>query len=263
VSTRFLFLLALASCTHRILEGSAQLQPPAPPPEPPPARAFAVARVCPDGRPEARLFAARLRGGWTAKRGELSQVIRSARLARLATFAWGGKRGGSFTVGGSTGATPTAIGGFAGRRPCDPPLLGPAEVDPTCRAVLGACGVGVGWVDPPDLDSVPDPVLGEACALDGRLIVDLDRDGTPEAFPLAALAAEDAEVTGGPRQGACAKPSFAGRLGHGLDLLAVVDLDEDGRLEVLLQSRSRWLLYAAKQSASRLDRVATLDVSAP
>jgi hypothetical protein len=256
-------LLLLGACTHRILEGSNPVEATAPPPEPPPARAFAVARVCPDGaQPSAQLLAARIAGGWTAKAKELGPIVRYARLARIGVFAWEGKRAGIFTVGGATGPSPTVVGGFAGRRPCDPPILGPKEVDPLCKTVMGACALGVGWVDPPDLDSVPEPQLGTACALEGRLVVDVDRDGTPESFPLAALAAEDGEVTGGPRAGACPKPAFATRLTSSVDLVAVVDLDEDGRFEIVLQSRSRWILYAAKQSASRLDRVATLETNA-
>ena len=165
-------------------------------------------------------------------------------------------------MGGAAGASARAIGGFAGRKPCDPPILAPTPVDPVCRTVLGACALGVGWVDPPDVDTVPDVAVTTACVVDKSLVLDVDRDGTPESFPLDALLGQDAEVTGGPKGGICAKPFFAGRLSDRVDLIAVADLDADGRMEIVLGTQTRWFLYTARQSASRLDRVATLDLSA-
>ena len=141
-----------------------------------------------------------------------------------------------------------------------------APVDPACTATLAGCGVGLGQIDPPDLDDSPVPAIRQVCQAGGALVVDIDGDGALESFALAAFARQDEEIPGAGHRGACAEPAFArARLDDRLDLLGAADLDGDGRAEIVLQLRSarktRWLVYSPGQAAARLERVAAVEVS--
>src|SRR5262249_189695 len=122
-------------------------------------------------------------------------------------------------------------------------------------------GLAVG--SPEGDDPTPPPGPG-ACVLGSSLVDDVDADGHPEAFPLAALAALGEEVTGraATLDDSC-KPQFALAAGGDLAVVAAADLDGDGRAEIVLSRRGepgrRVAVYTA-ETPLRLTRVGYTDV---
>jgi hypothetical protein len=117
---------------------------------------------------------------------------------------------------------------------------------------------------------------GTACTDGGRLLVDIDGDGTPEVFALDAFTAHGGkdladEVVGSagkkPAAETCVNRFARGNMAHGLDLIGVADLDGDGRRELIVQlrdgDRRTWGIYSASQSAIRLELVAAVRPWAP
>jgi len=96
----------------------------------------------------------------------------------------------------------------------------------------------------------PEPfeiTVADTCVANGALIADLDRDGTDEAYPLAAFrdpaAAEiAAEIAASRYTGSACKRRFTwhkNKVGPDLvDVLGAGDFDQDGRLELVIAGRS-------------------------
>jgi hypothetical protein len=185
---------------------------------------------------------------------------------------------GLFSVAGSaeTDHGAAAIGAYAGHSPCEKRRgAAPGVKEPDCEAALRGCGLAAAVLEPAGgfharpAEEDPDPAdfeTGGACVAGNALIVDIDRDGKPEAYPVAGFAgasgAGGEEVASVAGAGATCAPRFAfrGAGAEGVDVLGVVDLDGDGRQEivVLLRGGGRqvWALYSARESTARLERVA-------
>jgi hypothetical protein len=266
---------------------------------PPAGRPVLVGEMCPGvaaGRAAVRpLF--RRASGWTDQATEVTAPVERWQTRQFAVLGWNGRRAGLFAVAGSAAVdgVAAAIGAYAGGSPCEKPRgAGGAtgERDAECAAALKDCGLAVAEVAPrggfesAPADEEPVPIelaVGGACTGGGMLLVDIDGDGAREAYPLAGLL----DAGGGPTEsveaaplgpgGGVARPGpggtaagdgapsctprFAAReLAPGMDLIGVLDLDADGRKDIVLAfrrgGRPVWALYAATASAGRLDRVA-------
>ena len=176
------------------------------------------------------------------------------------------------------GATPPSGkgSGVATAAPLGPPISTRAE-DPRCVPATTGCGLAVGEiVHPDDPPSRPVYAVGGACITGDELAVDIDGDGTAEAFPLAGLLdgshAPAAEWTAAPKLGAPCTPTFQvfdihlGQEEGGkvdprgavtMDVLGVVDVDGDGRRELVLALRfptvRTIVIYTPTSAAQRLE----------
>jgi hypothetical protein len=250
-----------------------------------PEREVLVGEMCPKvarGRPAVLpLFVRRL--GWSADQAAIARPLESRSARRFSVFAWDGHRAGWFSVVGvaDTGLDRrVAVGAYAGASPCaHKGRLGKTTDDPSCVATQSHCGLALAVMEAPGgFGSRPfneDPELTHfktvgACTSGGKLVVDIDADGNPEAFPLAGFvdpvrAPAEEVVAVAPPAKKC-KPSFSiyralpetnPRHWRGLDILGVVDMDGDGRMELVASyhysDRRTWAIYSAPRTAGRLE----------
>ena len=220
------------------------------------------------------------RAAWHDAPAEVSRPIERGAARQFAVFGWDGRRAGLFSVAGATDvglAARVALGAYAGGSPCDEPGRGagaPATV-PECVASQQRCGVALAVLEPAGgftARPYEEFEIGGGCVADGKLLVDVDDDGVPEAFDARAFleaprgAAE--EVTAVSIEGATCEPRFAvrgvvpagdPRDWRGLDLLGVIDIDNDGRFELVLAyhyaGRRTWAVYSAPSTPMRLELV--------
>src|SRR5262249_11153478 len=198
-------------------------------------------------------------------------------------FDVNGKVAGLFdTVGLLEVGLPQSIasGTYVGSPPCTADGGKGARVeDPKCVPALGGCGLAVGALvhpdDPPETTTFQ---TGGACisADQQNLVVDIDGDGRPEAFPLVGaldgIRGPAAEWSAAPSGGAPCKPTFQlydirlapepekGKVDQKaivtIDLMGVVDLDGDGRRELVLAMKfptvRTVVVYTSNGSAQRL-----------
>jgi hypothetical protein len=248
-----LFLLAAVSACaarpHQILGPDEVPAPPMAPVGPQPL----VGLMCPSGasgRPLLIALAARTASGWRAD----ATGVRAAVAGDLSVFAFDGRRAGRFAPVGPVDLglhAPTAVGAYAGA-----PTCADDATATECAAVLGACGVAVS-------DELPAAASGAAVA-DGRLVLAPEVGGALASFALGELGGLPEEVTGAAWPGLAPGPlRFALAAGGGVDVLAVGDLDGDGRVEVVVARRDpaggrRIALYSATATL-RLERVAAVD----
>ncbi|WP_428269621.1 hypothetical protein [Haliangium sp.] len=258
-----------------------------------PMREVLVGEMCPRGaagRPAVKpLFVRGLRWSEAGEDVRLPIERRSAR--QFSVLAWDGRRAGLFSVAGLAELdddTAVAAGAYAGDSPCarasDPDEGGAGSGDdPACVEAMSHCGVAVAVLEPSGpgaspFDEEPEPTevwsagAAGACVIDGKLLVDIDADGTAEAFPVADLVnpvrAPAEEVLATNLDGAACRPSFSihhavppgdPRHWRGLDILGVIDLDGDGRRELIAAyhyaTRRTWAVYSARGTAARLDLV--------
>jgi hypothetical protein len=236
-----------------------------------------------DGRPAVLPLLVR-RVGWSDDARDAERAVTRGEARQFSVLAWDGRRAGLFSAAGATEVAGVearvALGSYAGAAPCaaarSAARPSPGD-DPDCAAVQGPCGVALAELDvvgaghPYDED--PDPAafaIGGACAAAGKLLVDVDGDGAAEAFPLDqfldAMRAPAEEVTAVAAGDARCRPAFAVRGAlpagdprdwRGLDVLAVVDADRDGRHELVLSyrygDRRTWAVYGAPSSPRRLE----------
>lgn len=256
----------------------------------PPVREMVVGELCPAGaagRPGVMpLFLRRL--SWSDDAEDAAAPVARRMTRQFSVLAWDGRRAGIFSVAGAADVgldRQVAAGAYAGVSPCARPRASGAdepELDAACVAAQAHCGLALAVLEAPSgADALPfaeDPeplnvAAGGACVADDKLIVDLDGDGEPEAFPVAQFVdpvrAPAEEVSAVPRGGSqCATPAFAirhvvppGDPRHwlGLDLLGVLDIDGDGRRELVMSyhypARRTWAIYSPLATAGRLDLV--------
>ncbi len=246
---------------------------------PPAVRQALIGEMCPErgaGRPALALLVAR-QVGWSADPGELDTLAARVGARPFAVLAQSGTRAGVFDAVGPVDLgteAPALTGGYAGKSPCEDP---DAAVVAACKDAHAGCGLAVASLAPDGVDEAPPVRVGAACAVDeGKTLrVDIDGDGNPESFAIAgfldelkAPASEVAATGAAAAKGECT-PRFSlpglvrgkdAKAFRALDLVGVVDLDEDGRFELVLQYRyakvRTWAIYSADQTARRLALVA-------
>lgn len=266
------------------------------PPPPGAGHEVVVGEWCPNGaagRPAVAPLLVR-NVGWSDTPADVSAVVERGSVPRFVVYGTDGKLAGAFdTMGVVDVGLPqeVAAGSYAGGPPCSAVASGSGAIetgsgaistradDAKCSAALGGCGLAVGPVTNGDvLPDVPAFQTGGACLSGDALAVDIDGDGRIESFPLAGLLDGErgpaAEWTASPTATATCKPSFQlygvklvrppepgksvdPRSTVTMDLLGVVDLDGDGRKELVIalqypQTRSI-VVYTAPDLAQRLE----------
>lgn len=225
-------------------------------------RQVVIGEMCPQGaagRPAVAPLIIRT-VAWNDTAADVQNVVERGGVPQFTVFAVDGKPAGVFeTVGlADIGLQQSvAAGTYVGAAPCTADAGGGNRIeDPKCVPATGGCGIAVGQLGRPD--DPPSSVAfqtGGACLSGDALAVDIDGDGVLESFPLVGaldgIRSPANEWTAAPTAGAACKPSFQLynlRLGPPLDpgkavdpkqvvnmtLLAVVDVDGDGRKELVL-----------------------------
>jgi hypothetical protein len=170
-----------------------------------------------------------------------------------------------------------------GSPPCTADAGKGARADePRCAAALAGCGLAVAELLRPDDDvETPKFATGGACLSGDAIAVDIDGDGVVESFPLAGvldgIRGPASEWSAAPTAGATCKPQFqlydiklirAPDPGKPidtksmvvLDVMGVLDLDGDGRHELVVALRfptvRTILVYTAAGSPQRLEAAA-------
>jgi hypothetical protein len=200
---------------------------------------------------------------WTDNASDISAVVERGSTPRFTVFGVDGKMAGVFdTVGlAEIGiAQPVASGAYTGASPCSSEIeKGQRQDDPKCAAATSSCGLAVAEIaHPDDPAETPSFKTGAACVSSDVLAVDIDGDGRPESFPIAqvldGIRGPAAEWAAAPVAATKCVPKFAlfdipltpeaepGRAPDPkqlvtLDVLGVVDLDGDGRKELVLALR--------------------------
>jgi hypothetical protein len=251
-------------------------------------REVVVGEMCPQGaggRPAVAPLVMRT-VQWTDNAGEVSATVERGSVPRWVVFGTDGKRAGFFDTLGLVDIAPNqsvASGTYAGSSPCSysTGALSQRADDPKCIAATGGCGLAVGELAHPD--EPPDDVelaTTGACLSGDELAVDIDGDGRVESFPLAdvldGIRGPAAEWSAAPTAAAACKPQFqlydvklvpaaeAGKPADAkgtvmLDVLGAVDLDGDGRKELVLALRfptvRSIVVYSAVETPLRLSLV--------
>ncbi|MCX5747162.1 MAG: hypothetical protein NT062_32225 [Proteobacteria bacterium] len=242
-----------------------------------------VGEMCPFGAAGRPAIAPLVMRGvqWTDAATELGNTVERGATPRFVVFGVDGKPAGTFdTVGlADVGlAQAVATGAYVGGSPCSTDTgKGNRVDDPRCVQALGGCGLALSELARAD-DPTETPAFatGEACLAGDTIVIDIDGDKVNEAFPISqvldGIRGPTAEWTAAPAAVAPCKGSFqlydikletAGKPDPKstvtLDVVAVVDLDGDGRKEVVLAMRfatSRSIVvYSAQTSAQRLELV--------
>lgn len=229
---------------------------------------------CPDaaaGRPALRPLMAK-DTEWTADPKALAKAIGTRRARQLSVLAWQGHRAGAFAVAGLArdARGSMAIGSYLGSPPCQgPATVGePGADDPVCLSQTHGCALAIGpmeaaggfesrpYEEDPDRQEI---AVASACEAESVLVMDTDLDGKPERFNISDLQTEtDApvELALAPTSSAQCLPNFAAPSSALGDLvrLAVIDVDGDGRPEVLYRrGAGEFLLYGAPSNPARLE----------
>jgi hypothetical protein len=222
---------------------------------------------------------------WTDNVTEVDNAVERGSTPRFAAFGVDGKVAGVFdTVGLADIALGQSVasGTYVGGPPCSSDgEKGQRLEDPACMAATGGCGVAVSELErPDDLPETPTYAIGGACLAGASIGVDIDGDGVNEWFPLsgvldgtrgpaqewsagsqlkapcdAKFAAYDVKLQPETEAGRTTDP----RATVTLDLLGVIDLDGDGRKELVLALRfptvRTVVVYSATGSPQRLELV--------
>ena len=222
---------------------------------------------------------------WIDTPNEVTGAVERGTTPRFVAFGVDGKVAGVFDTVGladiSLGQS-VAAGTYVGGAPCTSDAgQGQRAEDPRCTAATNGCGLAVAELtrpdDPPETPGFP---AGGACLSGNALGVDIEGDGRVAWFPLAQALdgirgpAQEWPATTGAKP-PCA-PRFvlydiklapeaeAGKSPDAratvmLDLLGVVDLDGDGRKELVIALRfptvRTIVVYSATSSPERLELV--------
>lgn len=259
----------------------------------PPGRQVVVGEMCPQGaagRPAvAPLIMRTLQ--WSDSTPDVDEVVERGSTPRFAVFGTDGKLAGAFDTLGVAelaGGLTVASGTYTGASPCTAeaaakPAPGAAATtraeDPACSRATGGCGLAVAELtrpdDPPETPALP---IAGACVNGTDLAVDIDGDGRIESFPIGevldGIRAPAKEWSASPTATASCTPKFqlydlrlvappeAGKPVDPktlvlMDVLGVLDLDGDGRNELVLALRfptvRSIVVYTATGSAEHLE----------
>jgi hypothetical protein len=222
---------------------------------------------------------------WTADATDVLNAVERGATPRYTVFGTDGKSAGVFDAVGVAdvaGSQSLATGTYVGSAPCSSDA-GQAQrtEDAACVAATGGCGLAVAELTrPDDPPEIPQFQTAGVCLSATALGVDIDGDGVPEWFPLSGVL----DGTRGPAQEWTAGPIVKGqcdarftayevklspeteagkatdpRATVTLDVLGVVDLDGDGRKELVLALRfptvRTIVIYSASGNPQRLDLV--------
>jgi len=247
-----------------------------------------VGELCPQGaagRPAVAPLLMRTTQ-WIDVAAEVTGAVERGTTPRFAAFGVDGKVAGVFDTVGladiSLGQS-VASGTYVGGAPCSSDAGSAQRVDdPKCAAATGGCGLAVSEIErPDDLPETPTYHTGVACLANGALGVDIDGDGALEWFPLVQVldgirgpaqewvATQRANQVCAPAFAlydiALARDAEAGKPADPkatvmLDLLGVIDLDGDGRNELVIALRfpapvRTVVVYSALHSPQRLELV--------
>jgi hypothetical protein len=256
-------------------------------PAPPAGRSALIGEMCPQGaggRPGLAPFALR-DVSWTSERSELINALARGTAAQFTVLAVDGRKAGMFSALGTAdvGGVEVGVGSFAGSPPCSRPAAG-TEVtgDARCLEAQRGCGLAIAALGAPggafSVAEAPEAVIGGACKTGEHLAIDVDADGTPEMFALGAFVdptrAPAEEVSAASLVAPTCPPVFAlhglvppaapgvvmdGKHKVELDVIGVIDVDSDGRREVVVafryHDRRTVAVYSAMSSAARLELV--------
>jgi hypothetical protein len=250
-------------------------------------RQVVIGEMCPQGaagRPAIAPIIMRT-VSWTDSAEEVASTVERGAVPRFLVFGVDGKTAGKFDTLGLAEIAPgqsVASGTYVGAGPCSADHGDGKRVDdPKCVAATQGCGLAVGELgrpdDPPDMSGV---ATSGACLQGDAIAVDIDGDKVMEQFPLSGVLdgvrSPAKEWSAAPVVGAKCTPSFelfdikivpqleAGKgpnSAHnvGLEVLGVVDLDGDGRMELVLAFEFPTVrtiaIYAPTGSAQRLELV--------
>jgi hypothetical protein len=221
-----------------------------------------IGEMCPQGaggRPAVAPLVMRT-VSWNDNATDVTNVVERGGVPRFAVFGVDGKIAGVFDTLGIADIglqQSVASGTYVGASPCTSDAgKGARTEDPKCAPATGGCGIAIGELgraeDPPPIANYP---TGGACLSGDSIAMDIDGDGAVESFPLSGVLdgvrSPAAEWSAGPTVGAQCTPTFELydiRLtpppdpGKPLDpkhtvklsVLGVVDVDSDGRREVVL-----------------------------
>lgn len=221
------------------------------------------------GRPSVEPVLAR-DPSWTVDAQVLARAIGARRVKSLTVMGYAGRRSGSFAVAGAatTGGTSVAVGSFLGSSPCETvDSLGRVTArDERCVQTTRECSLAVGLLeDAGGFEARPyeeDPKLGKtspgvACEIGNDLVLDVDGDGAPERFDLGGLVSSHVpvELPLVEDGGRVCERSYASMeiAGSALWRAGVIDLDGDGRPEVLYRRGSELFVYGAPNSPGRME----------
>ncbi len=231
-----------------------------------------VGQMCPQGaggRPAVSPLAMRT-VGWSDVAVDLANTIERGSVQRFAVFDDAGKQAGVFDTIGLADISPhvsVATGAYTGALPCTTDGGSGLRLEaPACGPTATGCGIAVGVLgrpdDPPELPVV---TTGGACLQGDGLAVDIDGDDVMELFPLASLLdgarGPAEEWTAAPEVGVACKTTFAihdAKVEHlqRLDVVGVLDVDGDGRVELVLAltfpTAKTIAIYTAASSPQRL-----------
>lgn len=224
-------------------------------------------------------------GPWIDTAAEVTGPIERGATPRFAAFGVDGKVAGVFDTVGLADlplGQSVAAGTYVGGAPCSADAGGSQRSDDAkCLAATGGCGLAVAELTrPDDPPEVPKYATGGACVSGDALGVDIDGDGAVEWFPVAqvldGIRDPAKEWAAGPAKHQPCTPAFAlydvklaapadpgktpdPRATVTLDLLGVIDLDGDGRMELVIALRfptvRTIVVYSAAQSPQRLELV--------
>jgi hypothetical protein len=250
-------------------------------------REVIVGELCPQGaagRPAVAPLLMRTTQ-WTDNATEVTNAVERGSAPRFVTFGVDGKVAGLFDTVGIADITlgqSVASGTYVGAPPCTSDAGQAQRTDnPACVAATGGCGLAVAEITrPDDPPATPAYQTGGGCVSGDALGVDIDGDGVVEWFPLSGAldgirgpaqewsAAQNARAPCAPRF-VLYDLKLPGEAAPGktpdpkatvmLDLLGVVDLDGDGRKELVIAMRfptvRTIVVYSSTGLAQRLEMV--------
>jgi hypothetical protein len=248
-------------------------------------RQIVIGEMCPQGAAGRPAIAPLMMRGavWNDTAADVANVIERGEVPRFAVLGVDGKSAGVFETLGmmevGVGQS-VASGSYVGASPCTSDAgKGARTEEPKCGVAMAGCGLAIGELgrtdDPPP---IPTFATGGACLSGDAIAVDIDGDGKVESFPLGGVLdgvrSPAEEWSAAPTAGAACKPSYQlydvrllpqpdsnkpvdPKHTVKLAVLGIVDVDNDGRREVVLQLEFPTIrtivVYTATGSPQRLE----------